>query len=250
MGDMPVNRRQRQHDATVEEIKSVARALMAREGSSSINVRAVAREMGMTASALYRYFPSREAILTALIREAYDAVGETVEQAVAAAPQDSTATAILAGVHAFRRWALDHPQEYGLIYGTPVPGYEAPEEETREPAMRTSFALLRELARGLQLGMITPPRDDLLTPQVRDLMCGMAAEKKQVIELPAAVWVVAMQFWVVLYGAINAEIFHQLPEPMHAGAEHFFDHTMRRALAVLGVHQSAVDAALSPPLPP
>src|SRR4051794_35102540 len=135
MSSATVSRRQRQRDATVEEIKSVARDLMAREGTSSLNVRAVAREMGMTASALYRYFSNRDAILTALIRDAYDAVGEAVENALAQAPRDRSATAVLAGLHAFRRWALDHPQEYGLIYGTPVPGYEAPPEETEEAAM-------------------------------------------------------------------------------------------------------------------
>jgi len=103
----------------------VARDLMARDGNSSLNLRAVAREMGITPSALYRYYPSRDAILTALIVEAYDQVGEAVEHAIGAAPADRTATRILAGVHAFRRWAVDHPHEFGLIYGTPVPGYRA-----------------------------------------------------------------------------------------------------------------------------
>ena len=118
----PLSRRQRLRDATTEEIKQVARDLMAREGTSSLNLRAIARAMGITPSALYRYFPSRDAILTALITDAYDAVGDSVEDAIAAAPVDRTSTAILAGVHAFRRWALDHPQEFSLIYGGPVPG--------------------------------------------------------------------------------------------------------------------------------
>src|SRR5664279_568229 len=102
MSQPTVSRRQRLHDATTEEIKAVARDLMTREGTASLNLRAIAREMGMTPSALYRYFPSRDAILTALITDAYDAVGEAVEQAIDNAPDDDTSTAMLAGIHTFR----------------------------------------------------------------------------------------------------------------------------------------------------
>jgi AcrR family transcriptional regulator len=246
MSNPTASRRQRQHDATVDEIKTVARTLMAREGTGSVNLRAVAREMGMTASALYRYFPSRDAILTALVRDAYDAVGDAVEQAVATAPQDRTATAILAGVHAFRRWALDHPQEYGLIFGTPVPGYEAPESETTEPAMRTPFILLSELIRAVRNGVITPPPDDQLPGDVCAAVTALAAsEHRAGLGLPPSVWAIAMQFWLVLLGAITAEVFGHLPEPLRAGA--FFDFTMRRTLAVMGVHTPAIAAAQSPP---
>jgi AcrR family transcriptional regulator len=247
MSDVPVSRRQRQHEATTEEIKAVARNLMDREGTSSLNLRAIARQMGMTPSALYRYFPSRDAILTALIKDAYDAVGGAVEQALAEAPKDHTCTAMLAAVHTFRRWALDHPQEYGLIYGTPVPGYEAPAEETLAPSMRTNFALLGELSRALGMGVVTLPPGALPT-QVCDLMTELAqAEHKADLGLPPEVWAIAMQFWVVLYGAITAEVFGHVPDPMRQGAGAFFDHTMRRALTVIGVHPDAVAAAVSPP---
>src|SRR5262249_13079310 len=167
-------RRQRVHDATSEEIKAVARGQMARDGNSSLNLRAVARELGMTPSALYRYFPSRDAILTALITDAYDSVGQAVEEAVAAAPEDDTCSAILVGVHTFRRWALDHPQEYGLIYGTPVPGYEAPPEETLQAAMRTSDVLLSLLRRGLDQGRISVPGAD------EDLPAGLRRPLREV----------------------------------------------------------------------
>jgi len=248
MSNTTVSRRQRQRDATVEEIKSVARGLMAREGTSSLNLRAVAREMGMTASALYRYFPSRDAILTALITDAYDAVGEAVETAVATAPQDRTATAMLAALHAFRRWALDHPQEFGLIYGTPVPGYEAPADETLEAAMRTNVAMLGELLRALQNGIFTPPPDELIPPPVFDVLCEMVLhEHKADLGLPAGVWALAMQFWVMLLGAINAEVFGHLPRPLRDVGGSFFDYTVRRALVVTGVAAEAVDAATSPP---
>ena len=197
----PVSRRQRVHDATAEEIKAVARDLMGREGTSSLNLRAIAREMGMTPSALYRYYPSRDAILTALITDAYDAVGAAVEQAVDDAPVDRTCTGMLAAVHAFRRWALEHPQEYGLIYGTPVPGYDAPAEDTLDSAMRTHAVLLGQLARAVTMGMIRLPAEDTVPEALRGMLAEMAThEKKAELQLPVSGWAVAMQFWVVLTG--------------------------------------------------
>lgn len=244
----PSTRRQRLHEATVAEIKTVARRLLATHGTSSLHLRAVAREMGITPSALYRYFPSRDAILTALVKDAYDDVGEAVEQAVAAAPDDGTATAILAGVHAFRRWALEHPQEYGLIYGTPVPGYEIPRDETLAPAMRTSWVLLGQLIRALEQGLVTLPDPQTIPPDVTELLRALAeSEHETHRDLPPAVWVVALQFWIVLYGAINAEVFGNCYyQPLQDGAGLFFDHTMRRALAAIGVNQEAIDAGVSP----
>jgi AcrR family transcriptional regulator len=240
-----VNRQQRRHEATVEEIKSAARELMTREGSSSLNLRAIARELGMAPSALYRYFPSRDAILTALITEAYDAVGEAVEAAVAQAPPDRTATAVLAGVHAFRRWAREHPHEYGLIYGSPVPGYEAPVEATKPAELRTSDALLGLLSRCAEQGLLTLPGDASLPADVLPALCWPGDDPGRP-PLPLAMRAVAMQFWIVLLGAIDAEVFRHLPAPLleHGGA--FFDHTMRRALAVMGVDQRAIDAGVSP----
>jgi len=243
------SRRQRLHEATAEEIKAAARNLMAAEGTSSLNLRAIARELGMTPSALYRYFASRDAILTALISDAYDAVGAAVERALVDAPRDSTATAILSGVHAYRRWALEHPQEYGLIYGPPVPGYVRPDgPEHDEHAMRTNAALLGELARALEMGIMHLPPDDTIPERIQLILCPPEDRKTMEfgMELPIAAWQVAMQFWVVLMGSINAEVFGHLPPNVLDNAAEFFDHTMRRALVVMGCDQAAVDAAVSP----
>jgi AcrR family transcriptional regulator len=241
----PLTRRQRLRDATSEEIKTVARDLMAREGTSSLNLRAIAREMGMTPSALYRYYPSRDAILTALITDAYDSVGEAVERAIDEAREDHACTPILAGVHTFRRWALEHPQEYGLIYGSPVPGYEAPPEETMGPAMRTSLALLELLRRAIAKGILRLPSEDALPQDLREVMRAMAAEKAHA-ELTPASWAMAMQFWVVLHGLLSAEVFGHLPGPLVEHGELFFDVTVRRALVAIGVDPQAVADSVSP----
>lgn len=243
----PVSRRQRRHEATAEEIRQVARELMAREGSSSLNLRAVAREMGITPSALYRYYPSRDAILTALIVEAYDQVGEAVEQAIAAAPADHTATRILAGAHAFRHWAVGHPHEFGLIYGTPVPGYEAPATESITAAMRTGLALFGELVRAVEQGLLTPPDDATVPADLLPILRRLALDPSG--QLPVSAVALALQCWMVLLGSLSAEVFGHKPEALDGGeaGRRFFDYTMRQTLIAMGVDRAAVDAGVTPP---
>src|SRR3954471_654211 len=109
-----------------EEIKAAARRQVAEEGSAALSLRAVAREVGMVSSAVYRYFPSRDSLLTALIVEAYDGLGTAVERAVAKVPADDLVGRWNTICDRVRRWAIANPHEYALIYGSPVPGYRAP----------------------------------------------------------------------------------------------------------------------------
>lgn len=120
--------RERARIEVTAAIKDEARRMLAAEGAAKLSLRAVARELGMVSSALYRYFPSRDELLTALIVDAYDSVGAAAERAEAAARAAGAPprTRWLAICEAFRAWALAHPHEYALIYGSPVPGYSAP----------------------------------------------------------------------------------------------------------------------------
>jgi AcrR family transcriptional regulator len=126
------------------EIKAEARRQLADAGAADLSLRAVARQLGMVSSALYRYFPSRDDLLTALIIDAYDALGEQAERAVAAAapgPRGHRGRARWrACCHAVRDWAIARPHEYALIYGSPVPGYRAP-RETVAPAARAAAVI-------------------------------------------------------------------------------------------------------------
>ena len=134
--------RERARDELTREIKAEARRQLAADGAQRLSLRAVARELGMVSSALYRYYPSRDELLTALIIDAYDALGEQVERAVAAVPDQGDARARwLALCGSARDWARSSPHEFALIYGTPVPGYVAP-PETVGPAGRVVMVLL------------------------------------------------------------------------------------------------------------
>src|SRR5215218_3368694 len=122
-----------------EEIKAAARRHLAIDGAN-LSLRAVARELGMVSSAIYRYFPSRDDLLTALIIDAYDALGAAAEQSEAAVDRADLLGRWLATCRAVRSWALANPHEYALIYGSPVPGYRAP-EDTIPPATRIPLLL-------------------------------------------------------------------------------------------------------------
>src|SRR5450759_3714788 len=132
--------RQRARAELTSEIKAEARRQLAAEGAQRLSLRAVARELGMASSALYRYFPSRDDLLTALIIDAYDAIGESAERSGAALRAADIRGRWRACCHAVRDWALAHPHEYALIYGSPVPGYQAP-PETVASAIRVSAVL-------------------------------------------------------------------------------------------------------------
>ena len=137
----------------IAEIKAVARRHLETDGAN-LSLRAVARDMGMVSSALYRYFASRDDLLTALILDAYNALGEAAEAADAAVTDRSQLRARwLATARGIRGWALRTPAEYALLFGTPVPGYAAP-ADTITAAARTPVVLIRILADGFASGAL------------------------------------------------------------------------------------------------
>ena len=134
--------RERARAELTREIKEAARRQLAETGAPQLSLRAVARELGLVSSALYRYFPSRDDLLTALIIDAYDSLGEAAETAAAATGTAGPSSGWRAVCHAIRDWARQNPHEYALIYGSPVPGYQAP-RDTVAPAARVPLVLGR-----------------------------------------------------------------------------------------------------------
>lgn len=193
--------------ANTEEIKAIARRHLAEQGAASLSLRAVARELGMVSSAVYRYFPSRDDLLTALIVDAFDAVGQAAEEADAACRRADVQGRWMAIAGAIRRWALAHPHEYALVYGSPVPGYAAP-SDTINPAGRVSIAFLSVVADGVAAGTIAID-DQIGTSRVlrQDLarLRSLAAPG-----VPDAVLSRALLVWTQLFGAISYELFGHL----------------------------------------
>jgi AcrR family transcriptional regulator len=204
-----------------DEIKAVARRHLATDGAN-LSLRAVARDLGMASSAVYRYFASRDELLTALIVDAYDALGAAAEAAVV---PGRFADRFRTAGHAVRDWALAHPHEWALIYGSPVPGYRAP-ATTVGPAVRVILVFARIVADAVATGEAQSgaPIDGALA----DELAGMAEQ----VALPAPPQVVARTFaaWIHLCGGVSAELFGQLNNTI-AERREFFDFQLRAAVA-------------------
>jgi AcrR family transcriptional regulator len=186
-----------------EEIKHSARRQLAADGAN-LSLRAIARELGMVSSALYRYFASRDDLLTALIIDAYNALGEATERGEAAVPRDDLTGRWLAAGHAIRDWAVANPHEYALIYGSPVPGYIAP-QDTIGPAARPTIVLGGILVDGFAAGVLrAEPGETVPAALDGDLERLIAVVAPGV---PAPIMVRGLIAWTELFGAINFELF-------------------------------------------
>jgi AcrR family transcriptional regulator len=214
-----MSRRERVRQATVAEIKAVARAQMAAEGTAGVTLRAIAREMGMTAPALYRYFGSRDELVTALVTDAYDALADAMEAAVDAAGPGH-AGRVRAAFGAFRAWGLEHPTEYALIFGSPIPGYVAP-ETTRPAGVRYTDLLVRLLADAVADRALDPARIDLqpspaLARQVEELQ-----RRRGGPGLPVPVLAFGLGAWARVHGLVTLEVFGHLAPAVGDGTALF-----------------------------
>jgi AcrR family transcriptional regulator len=198
--------RQRARTELTTEIKAEARRQLAAEGAQRLSLRAVARELGMASSALYRYFPSRDDLLTALIIDAYDALGQSAERSGAALNAADIRGRWRACCHAVRGWALAHPHEYALIYGSPVPGYQAP-QETIASATRVS-AVLGGLLAGFWSARPpgTAPDEPLRQPLAGQAEAVAAAVAPGV---PGPLMTRGLIAWTQLFGMVSFELFGQ-----------------------------------------
>jgi len=218
------------------EILETARRQLATEGAAGLSLRAVARELGMVSSALYRYFPSRDDLLTALIIEGYEAVGAAAEEADAACARTDLAGRYLATCRAVRAWALVHPHEYALLYGSPVPGYRAP-DATIGPASRVSGVFVAQLqdaadagafaagpraaAAALVHGVAAAP--SILHPDARNILGG----------LPDELAVRGLMVWTGLFGLVSFELFGQFNRVVDE-PDALFDAAVARWAAFVG----------------
>ncbi|HEY9482655.1 MAG TPA: WHG domain-containing protein [Micromonosporaceae bacterium] len=214
----------------VTEIKAVARRHLATDGAN-LSLRAVARDMGMVSSALYRYFASRDDLLTALIIDAYNALGAAVEKADAAVGErgDFRGRFLILG-RAVRQWALANPAEYALIFGSPVPGYAAP-ANTVVAAQRTPDVLLGILVDGLAGIAVRAPAAEL-APALRADMT--AARDAIAPSLPPDVFALGTIAWIHIFGAVSFELFGQLNNVIDA-RDDYFDYQLRQIADLVGL---------------
>lgn len=222
------------------EIKAVARQHLETDGAN-LSLRAVTRDMGMVSSAIYRYFRNRDDLLTALIIDAYNALGEIVEAADAAVTDRSQLrTRWLAATRAVRHWALAKPAEYALVYGSPVPGYAAP-PDTIVAAARTPVVLARILVDGQAAGAL--PSTDLSAVARRGLPAQLADAVRADLQaagediapgVPRDALFLGLTSWIQMFGCVSLELFGQFNNVIDA-REEFFDQQMELMADLVGL---------------
>jgi AcrR family transcriptional regulator len=230
----PRTARQRVHQELTGEILATARAHLARDGAVALSLRSIARDLEMSPSALYRYFESRDALLSALILAAYESLADEGERASAAAfaRPGSDAERFMDVPRAMRAWALAHPHEWSLIFGTPVPGYQAP-QDTVVPYARLAAAMVRPVLEAREAGRL---RSDGLAKAVPDDLRAAVAPVTDALfpDMPAATVVLALQAWTTVIGGISLELFgHWRNTILEPGL--FFEDTIRQAATSVGL---------------
>ena len=220
------SRRDRVRAATTAEIKQTARRILVSEGPDAVSLRAIAREMGMTAPALYRYFGSHEELVKHVIADIFTELAGDIRNAIAAAGAESgddMLAKVLAACWEFRRWSLTHIREFGLIFATPLPGLHVQQDEiTSEGGGQfgnTFFLLMLELWRKQPFDV---PGDDQIDP-------GLLEQLKRYREglgdlaagLPFGLLLVFLRCWVRLYGIVSLEVFGHLSFALDDGRPMF-----------------------------
>jgi AcrR family transcriptional regulator len=210
-----LSRRDRVRAATSQEIIQTARRLLISQGSSALSLRAIAREMGMTAPALYRYFGSYETLIQHVVADIFNDLSDDVQAAVnrAAAGQDeerpgvnAPAIGLITACQAFRRWAVAHPAEFGMIFGAPLPGIDIYHDDPlMECGMRFGQIFLQLFVGLWQIKPFDVPADEDIAPQFG----AQLARYKDVLgsDLPLGVLQTFLRCWVLVYGMVTLEVF-------------------------------------------
>lgn len=222
------SRRDRLRAATTREIIQTARRLLVQDGPNAVSLRAIAREMGMTAPALYRYYDSHEELLRHVVADIFTEIAEHVRTAIhaaaeAASPQltqpEVMAVKLIAGCQEFRAWALGHVPEFSMLFGSPVPGHDLIHDDPAVECGRRFGQVFLDLFGDLyRRRPFEIPADEDIRPVLREQL-----ERYRTLtdsDLPLGALQAFLQCWVLLYGTVSLEVFGHLrfalddPAPM------------------------------------
>ncbi len=213
---MPRPRRETPADLATE-IKTVAQKRLAEHGTAGLSLRAIARDLGITAPAIYNYFRRLDDLITALIVDAYTSLGNALAAAKESRPATDHVGRLMATGLAYRAWATTYPERYNLIFGTPIPGYRAPMEITQPAAARGLEILINMLEDARQAGQL--PVDEAFCTGRPSLLAQIEGWRQMVRSLaPPYIHYLALTLWMRVHGMVSVELYRQLP-PAVAGAE-------------------------------
>lgn len=229
---MNSNRREKKRAAALEEIRATAWKQIGETGAGSLSLRAIAREMGMTAPALYRYYKDRDALVTALLVDAFTAFSDALEAARDSQAVDDHAGRFRAMCKAYFTWAAQNPQRYALLFGTPVPGYLFAEE--LGPVAQRSFLVLQGVIGEAHVaGKITGELAVLRLPTRLKSQYEML--KKMGMPYTPMVTHLALSVWSMVHGITSLYLHHYLTGFLQQDVEAFVDLEIEKIARTLGL---------------
>lgn len=191
-----------------EAIKETAWKQITELGAPALSLRAIARELKITAPAIYNYFPDRDALVTALIVDAFTSFGDSQLEARDSVDENDHAGRVRAIGIAYRNWAHAYPQRYQLIFGTPIPNYQPSAEKILPSSVRSISALFSVVEDIRTAGKLTV---DTYSDVNSEYKVQYAMWKTHVGELHLSTMFVAMLIWSRVHGIVSLEIQGNLP---------------------------------------
>lgn len=219
----------------MEDITRLGRGHLAVHGAAAVSLRAIARDLGIVSSAVYRYVKNRDELLTLLVVDAYSELGDEVDTALASVPTEDFAARFRALARAVRAWALREPARYALLFGSPVPGYRAPASQTTGPGTRVITALVGIFDGAYRDGSLTSPAPGAL-PGALEADLGRIREELG-LNLPDEVLTRGVLMWASLFGAVNFEVFGQYGPDTFSTPEQLFEHHLTVLESMMGLQQ-------------
>ncbi|MEV7868402.1 TetR/AcrR family transcriptional regulator [Streptomyces sp. NPDC088124] len=202
----PTTLRQRRRAAATQEILDTAESHIAEHGAVALSLRAVARSLGMTVQALYHYFPSRDALVTALVEKAHSDLADAVQTAVDTTTEVGAVPRLVAAAEGYRRWAVTRPEHFKLIYGTPLRSYAAPAGgPSTQAVLRMSAVFERELFAGYTRAQLAAADTPALSPPLLAYLEQLSPQGQE--SLPPAATSLLLSAWGHLHGLVVLEVF-------------------------------------------
>jgi AcrR family transcriptional regulator len=197
-----------QHPDLQAAIKETTWKQIAKKGAAALSLRAIARELKITAPAIYNYFPRRDDLVTALIVDAFTSLGQSQKDAIQELPADDLPARFSSLGLAYREWAISYPQRYQLIFGTPIPGYEAPADVTTPAAAWSMVPLIETLQDIYAAGRLRVDRSAEMTPELESML---EAWSQFTGRNDPEVLYTALVIWSRVHGLVSMEIGKQMP---------------------------------------
>jgi len=216
--------RQQRRQTAIQAIKDAARQQIAENGAGKLSLGAIARALGLTTPALYRYFASRDALVAALIVDAYGSMGQALEQAAEETFQDDHVDRFMAFVRAYRQWAVEFPEDFALMYGLPTSDVEMPPEQLQafqSAALRSMRAMVQVLYAAYRDGCLAIPgpyHDP--PPAVRQALTWMQSVLENP-EIPPGILALAFTTWIRAEGLIWQELHGRLSNTLFSTGEFY-----------------------------